>query len=183
MPHRGCSSATPVLFKAQHRSETIQIGCAKSILCRGQNDMEYQVMRKFTSFLLLAAALLPATAQASTSRGELARDARDIREERRDLNRAYRSGDPREIRDEREDLREAKQEYREDLNDRRVYPYRPGVRLAPIYYGPRYVIAEPWRYRLARPAGDDRWVRRSNDAILVNTRSGTIRFVHRGYFR
>jgi Ni/Co efflux regulator RcnB len=140
-------------------------------------------MRSITSFLLLVAALVPATAQASTTRVELARDVQDIREERRDLKRAYARGNPREIRDEREDLREAKQEYREDLNDSRAYPYRPGVRLAPIYYGPRYVIAEPWRYRLARPAGYDRWVRRSSDAILVNTRTGTIRFVHRGYFR
>ena len=173
------NNAAPVFFC----SENIQIGYAISPSCRGQNDMEYQVMRKFTSFLLLAAALVPATAQASTSRGELARDARDIRDERRDVNRAYRSGDPRAIRDEREDLREAKQEYREDLRDRGVYPYRPGVRLASVYYGPRYVIAEPWRYKLARPAGYDRWVRRSNDAILVNTRTGNIRFVHRSYFR
>ncbi len=140
-------------------------------------------MRKFTSFLILAAAFLPATAQANTTRGELARDRQDIREEKRDVNRALVRGSPREIRDEREDLREARQEYREDLNDRRAYPYRTGARLAPIYYGPRYVIAEPWRYRLARPVGYDRWVRRSSDALLVNTRTGTIRLVHRGYFR
>jgi hypothetical protein len=121
-------------------------------------------MRRISSFLLLAAALVPATTQATATRGELARDRQDIREERRDLKRAYARGNPREIRDEREDLREAKQEYREDLNDRRNYPYRPGV-------------------RLAHPAGYDRLVRRSSDAILVNTRTGTIRFVHRGYFR
>lgn len=141
------------------------------------------MMRRVSSFLILAATLVPATVQASSNRGELARDRQDIREEQRDLNRAYRNGSLRDIRDEREDLREAKQEYREDLKDRGLYPYRPGVRLASIYYGPRYVIAEPWRYRLARPVGYDRWVRRSSDAILVNTRTGTIRFVHRGYFR
>ncbi len=140
-------------------------------------------MRKISSLLLFAAALVPATAQANNGRGELARDRQDIREERRELNRAYRSGDRRDIRDEREDLREARQEYREDLNDRRGYAYRRGGRLAPAYYSSRYVISQPWRYKLARPVGYDRWVRRSNDAILVNTRSGTIRFVHRGYFR
>jgi Ni/Co efflux regulator RcnB len=140
-------------------------------------------MRSISSLLLLAAALVPATVQANTSRGELARDARDIREERRDLNRAYARGTPREIRDEREDLREAKQEYREDLNDRRGYNYYRGGRMAPAYYGSRYVIAQPWRYKLSRPVGYDRWVRRSSDAILVNTRSGTIRIIHRGYFR
>jgi Ni/Co efflux regulator RcnB len=141
------------------------------------------MMGKVASFLLLAAALVPASVQANSNRGELARDRQDIREEQRELNRAYRSGSLRDIRDEREDLREAKREYREDLRDRGLYPYRPGVRLASVYYGPRYVIAEPWRYRLARPVGYDRWVRRSSDAILVNTRTGTIRFVHRGYFR
>lgn len=139
-------------------------------------------MRIIPSFLLLAVAIIPTTVQAGTTRGELARDRQDIREEQRDLGRAYARGNPREIRDEREDLREAKQEYREDLKDRRLYPYRPGVRLAPLYYGPRFVIAEPWRYRLARPLGYDRWVRHSRDAILVNIRTGTIRVVHRGYF-
>lgn len=140
-------------------------------------------MRIIPSFLLLAAAIIPTSVQAGTTRAELARDRQDIREERRDLNRAYARGNPREIRDEREDLREAKKEYREDLQDRRTYPYRVGGKLAPVYYGPRYVIADPSRYRLARPLGYERWVRRSGDAILVNTRTGVIRFVHRGYFR
>jgi Ni/Co efflux regulator RcnB len=140
-------------------------------------------MRKFTTLLLFAAAVLPVAANAQTSRGELARDRRDVREERRELDRALATGDRREVRDEREDLREAKQEYREDLRDRNRYAYRQGIRISRAYYEPRYYIAQPWRYKLARPTGYDRWVRHSNNVLLINTRTGYVRQVRYGFFR
>ena len=89
-------------------------------------------MRKLIMAGLMATSLLPAAAQAQygysgIDRGEareLARDRADIRDERRDLNRAYRYGDHRDIRDAREDYREARQEYREDHRDARRDGYR-----------------------------------------------------------
>lgn len=69
---------------------------------------------------LIAVTLVPVAAQAQISRGEareLQRDRQDIRQERRDLDRAYRRGDPRDIRAEQRDLRGARQEFREDRRD------------------------------------------------------------------
>jgi Ni/Co efflux regulator RcnB len=69
---------------------------------------------------LIAATLVPVAAQAQVSpaeRRELQRDRRDVREERHDLNRAYRSGDPRAIHEERRDYNGAVREYREDRRD------------------------------------------------------------------
>ena len=75
---------------------------------------------------LIAATLVPAAAQAkftSQDRRELHHDRQDIREEHRDLNRAYRSGDQRAIRNERGDYRDARREYREDYRDARRDAY------------------------------------------------------------
>ena len=85
-------------------------------------------MRNLIVAGLMATSLLPAAAQAQyIDRGEareLRRDRADIRDERRDLNRAYRSGDDRDIRDARQEYRGARQEYREDRRD----AYRDGNR-------------------------------------------------------
>lgn len=76
-------------------------------------------MRTLVTAALLAAGMVSAAAPvAAQSRAELERDRRDIREERRDLSRAYRYGDRGDVRDARRDLREARQEYREDLRGR-----------------------------------------------------------------
>ncbi len=168
-------------------------------------------MRKTIIAGLLAASLVPTLAQAQYSpreRHELRNDRRDVREERRDLNRAYRNGDPRQIRNERGDLRDARREFREDRRDNwgpndwrgyrdqnrdlyrggnwrsdyRYQAFRPGYRLQPGYYGTRYVIADPWRYRLARPGYNQRWVRHYNDVLLVDVTSGIIRNVIRGFY-
>jgi Ni/Co efflux regulator RcnB len=164
-------------------------------------------MKKLVTAALLAAAAMPATllpsAASAQSREELRRDRQDIRQEQRDLNRAYRSGDPRRIRDEHRDVREARQEYREDLRDRdrrwgnddwrgwrnqnraafargswsapfRYTRFGAGARIGAPYYGSRYVIADPWRYHLP-PAGRwQRWVRHYNDLLLVDTRRGVV---------
>ena len=77
-------------------------------------------MRKTIIAGLLAATLVPVAAQAQISpseRRELQRDRQDVREERRELNRAYRNGDPREIREERREYRGAVREYRDDRRD------------------------------------------------------------------
>lgn len=167
-------------------------------------------MRKLiTAALLAASALAPAAAQAQ-SYGELRRDRQDIREERRELREARRFGDRRDIRDERGDLREARREYREDLrdyrggrrDDRRAYrqgdrdPYRggnhrapfryqtfrPGVRIGAPYYQQRYVMANPYRYRLPRAVGYQRWVRHYDDVLLIDTRRGVVLDVLRGFY-
>lgn len=168
-------------------------------------------MRKFILFTLLAATVMPAAAQAQ-SRAELQRDRRDIREERRELDRAYRYGDRDDIRDERRDLREARQEFREDRRDYRdrrwgrddwrdyrnsnrgLYArgnwrapfryntFRPGVRIAPAYWGSRYYIADPWRYRLPPARAYQRWVRHYDDVLLIDTRRGVVVDVYRGFF-
>lgn len=168
-------------------------------------------MRKFILLTLLAAVVAPVAAQAQ-SQAEVRRSQRDVREERRELNQAYRSGDPRRIRNEREDLRDARQELREDVRDRnrawgrndwRDYrngnaglyargnwrapfgynSFRSGVRIAPAYYGSRYFINDPWRYRLPPVRGFQRWVRHYDDVLLVDTRRGVVIDVYRGFWR
>jgi Ni/Co efflux regulator RcnB len=167
-------------------------------------------MRKLIIGALIAAVALPGMANAQ-SRGELRRDRQDIREEQRDLRRAYRSGDRGDIREERRDLREARREYREDLNDRnrrwgrddwrgwrntnrnlyrggrwsapfRYNAWRPGVRIAPSYFGQRYWIADPWRYRLPPARYGQRWIRHYNDVVLVDHRRGIVIDVIRGFY-
>ncbi len=167
-------------------------------------------MRKLIITAMMAATMLPAVAQAQSA-GEIRRDRQDVREERRDLNRAYRSGDPRRVRDERGDLRDARQELREDRIDRnrnwgrndwrgyrntnralyargdwrapfRYQAFRTGVRIAPGYYGSRYFIADPWRYRLPPARGYARWVRHYNDVLLVDIRRGIVLNSYRNFF-
>ena len=152
---------------------------------------------------------MPAAAQ---SRGEIRRDRQDVREEQRELNRARRTGDRGDIREERRDVREARQELREDLNDRnrrwgnddwRGYrdqnrgvfargnwrapfgyqTFRAGARIGAPYYGSRYFIADPWRYRLPPAGRYQRWVRHYGDVILVDTRRGYVVRVIRNFYR
>jgi Ni/Co efflux regulator RcnB len=156
------------------------------------------------------ALLVPASAMAQ-SRAELRDDRRDIRDAQQDLRRAQWSGDPRRVHEERRDLREAHREYREDLRDRdrrwaendwrswrdrnrglyargewrapfRYYRFQPGARIGTVYYGPRYVIGDPWRYHLPRPGFGQQWVRHYNDVLLVDTRRGTVIRVVPGFY-
>lgn len=68
---------------------------------------------------LVIAGFTPTLAQAhsygNTTRGELRRDVRDIREERREYQHALRYGSKTRIREERREFKDAKREYREDL--------------------------------------------------------------------
>lgn len=154
--------------------------------------------------------IAPAAASAQ-SQGEIRRDRRDLREERRELRDAYRRGDHRDIREERRDVRDARRELREDINDRnrrwgrddwrgwrdrnrglyarghwnapfRYYNFRPGMRIGQTYWGSRYWINDPWRYRLPPAGRYQRWVRHYNDVILVDTRRGYVVDVIRGFY-
>lgn len=157
---------------------------------------------------LMAATAMPTLAgaePASRHREELRHGRQEIREGERELQRDIRRGDWQEAREDRREYREDRQEYREHRRDawkdhrahnRHIYhrpPYvgphdyryriwRPGVRLPAAYYAPRYVIADPWYYRLPRPAPRERWVRYGNDVLLVDVRNGTIRDVIRDFF-
>ncbi len=66
---------------------------------------------------LALAGFTPTIAQAHTSKAELRRDIRDIREERREFHQALRYGSKHRIREERGEYRDAKREYHEDLRD------------------------------------------------------------------
>ncbi|QNQ09041.1 RcnB family protein [Sphingomonas alpina] len=167
-------------------------------------------MRKLIIAALIGATAFPAAASAQ-SQGEVRRDRQDLRQEQRELNRAYRNGDRRDIREQRRDVREARQELREDVRDRnrawgrndwrgyrdhnrgiyargnwnapfRYTAFRPGIRIAPSYFGSRYYIADPWRYRLPNVGRNQRWVRHYNDVILVDTRRGIVVDVIRNFY-
>ncbi|WP_380872767.1 hypothetical protein ACFB49_36800 [Sphingomonas sp. DBB INV C78] len=156
-------------------------------------------MRKLILTALIAATAFPVAASAQTN--ELRRDRQDIRQEQRDVRQAQRYGSRDDVRDQRKDVKQARQEYREDWRDYRRdhrevykrpayrgprgYAYRPmsvGARLAPAYYGSRYVISDPYRYRLPAPAAYARWVRYGNDVLLVNARTGRVIEAHRAFF-
>lgn len=157
-------------------------------------------MRHFIIAGLMAATLFPAAAMAQSA-AELRRDRQEIREQQRDLAQARRYGDRRDVRDARRDVRDARREYRQDWRDYRrshrdvfrqpayvgprgwtYRPIAPGYRLDRGYYGPRYVIADPYRYRLPVVRGSLRWVRYGNDVLLVDTRTGRVRDVYRDFF-
>lgn len=153
---------------------------------------------KFLISALIAATLVPVAAQAQTR--EIRRDRQDIREERRDVNRAVQSGKPAAVRDEREDLREARQEYREDVRDFRAHNYKPhrghrfsapfryqrfnsGVRINSGYYNPRYYVSNHSNLRLPAPGYNMRYVRHYDDLLLINIRTGYVVRAYRNMYR
>jgi len=157
-------------------------------------------MRTPIILALMAAVTVPAIAQAQSLR-EARESQRDVREEQRDLRDALRHGDRRDIREARRDLRDSQHEARADWRDYRrshrdVYrrpayvgprghAYRPvavGHRFDRAYYSSRYLISDPWRYRLPAARGADRWVRYGNDALLVNIRNGRVLEVYNNFF-
>jgi Ni/Co efflux regulator RcnB len=145
----------------------------------------------------VAATLSPMAAQAQTR--EMQRNNRDVREEQRELEQAKRYGDRNDIREERRDLREAKQERREDWREYRQrnrqafrgsrfnapFRYRSfnnGVGIGTSYYAPRYRVNNYSNYRLPRPGRYQTYVRHYNDVLLVNTRTGRVVQVYRGFY-
>ena len=76
-------------------------------------------MRKLIMSTLALAVMMPAFAAANAQPGEIQRDRREVREERRELQDAQRNGSRRDVREERGEYRDARRELRQDLNDRR----------------------------------------------------------------
>ncbi|MEG3124474.1 RcnB family protein [Sphingomonas sp. GB1N7] len=126
-------------------------------------------------------------------------DRRDVRDERRDVRDA-RQELREDVRDRRDDRRDDRRNW--GRNDWRGYrdgnrglyargnwnapfrytAFRSGIRIAPSYYGSRYFIADPWRYRLPNPGWNQRWVRHYNDVLLVDTRRGVVVDVIRNFY-
>ncbi|MDX3910273.1 MAG: RcnB family protein [Sphingobium sp.] len=167
-------------------------------------------MRKFIILALMAATAIPASVSAQSA-GEVRRSQRDLREEQRELRDAQRYGSPRDVREERRDVRDARREVREDRRDYRqerredwrdyrqshrgdyargnwrapfrYQQWRPGARISSNFYGPRYYINDPYRYRLPRAGGRDlRYVRHYDDVLLVNVRTGRVVQVYNRFF-
>lgn len=158
-------------------------------------------MRKFLISALIAVTVMPAAGASAQSYGEARRSQEQVRRERQDVQDARRYGDRRDVREERAELRDARREAREDWRDyrrsnRQVYtlpryyaprgltyrPARVGVVINRGFYGNRYLIADPYRYRLPRATGAQRWVRYGNDVLLVNTRNGRVLQVINNFF-
>lgn len=111
-------------------------------------------MRNLIMAGLMATSLLPAAAQAQYGSAwvdpreahELHRDRDDIRDERRDLNYAYRFGDRHDIERERRDYWNARREYHEDWRDAHRdwrAPYG-GYGARWIYRGDRALLIDRW---------------------------------------
>lgn len=152
---------------------------------------------------LIAAVAVPGVA-VPTASAQSNREWRERRDDRRDIRQ-----DRRE--DRRDDRRDARRDWRDDRGDRdrrwgrndwrgwrdnnrsqfargswrapfRYNSFRPGVRIAPRYYGSAYYINDPWRYRLAPAGRFQRWVRHYDDLILVDTRRGVVIDVIRNFY-
>jgi Ni/Co efflux regulator RcnB len=61
-------------------------------------------------------------------------------------------------------------------------PFSIGWRLWPAYYGNQFWIEDPWMYRLPYAPPGYVWVRYFNDALLVDTWSGTVVDMIPGFF-
>ena len=155
-------------------------------------------MRKFIIAALIASVAFPTMASAQSA-GEVRRSETELRRQQDQLRAAQRRGDRGDIRDQREDVRDARREVRQDWQDyrrshrdvfrggnwRAPFRYRTwnvGARIDRAYYDSRYVIGDPYRYRLPRTARDTRWVRHYKDVLLVNIRTGRVLQVHRNFF-
>jgi Ni/Co efflux regulator RcnB len=119
------------------------------------------------------------------ARGDL-RDARqEYREDLRDRNgynrgyqRNYGRNDWRDYRGNNRSLY-ARGNWRAPF---RYNNFRPGVHIGAPFYAQRFVIADPYRYRLPRPIGYQRWVRHYNDVLLIDTRRGFVVDVIRNFY-
>ena len=157
-------------------------------------------MRRYLATALaveLAVAMLPSAALAQTR--ELHRDREDIRQAKRDLDRAQRYGQPHHVDMARDNLGNAQREYRADWREYRarnrgLYArgewhapfhyerFTRGARVRPSFYDRRWFISDYRRYHLPRPPAGARWVRHYDDVILVDTRSARVIDVIYGLF-
>ena len=93
--------------------------------------------------------------------------------------------------DRRYDWRGHRNRYNSYYRPGRYYaPYRNqyynrisiGFNLGGGYYGSRYWINDPWRYRLPSAYGSYRWVRYYDDVVLVDIRTGYVADVIHNFF-
>ncbi len=137
-------------------------------------------------------ALITATALAGAVSGTAsAQPGYAQRYDRQDVQRDIRR-DQREIRRDRQDAREDWQRYR--AQNRAAFnrgnwqaPFRyqhfaAGNTIRPAYFGSRYTVVNPARYRLPAAGRDMRWVRHYDDMLLVNVRTGRVVRVYDGFF-
>ena len=129
-------------------------------------------------------------------------DRREWREERREW-RADRREWARERRDHRNWNRNWHNDRRYDWrgyrnNYRHIYrpgwryhaPYRGhrysrhniGIHIGTGFYGSRYWLNDPWRYRLPAAYGPYRWIRYFDDVLLIDTRDGYVVDVIHDFF-
>jgi hypothetical protein len=72
--------------------------------------------------------------------------------------------------------------YYAPYRDHRYSRFSIGIRIGSPFYGQRYWINDPWRYRLPDVYGDYRWVRYYDDVLLVDTYSGEVVDVIHNFF-
>ena len=140
-------------------------------------------MKKFIAAALAVAVIVPmaapvaAQAQHRQHRGDDHRDRdrgrHDYRGDRRgfdERNHSWRDNDWRDNRSRNRGIY-ARGNWRAPFRYQR---FRPGLRIGVNFYGPRYVINDPWRYHLPRAGAGRVWVRHYDDLLLVDTRRGTV---------
>ncbi|MGC6401455.1 RcnB family protein [Sphingomonas sp. FW199] len=119
-------------------------------------------------------------------RGDIREERRDLRRETRDLrrterqfdrNHAWRDNDWRDYRASHRGVY-ARGNWRAPFRYNR---WNNGARIAPAYFGQRYWISDPWRYRLP-PARGFQYVRHYDDVLLVDTRRGGVVRVYNNFF-
>lgn len=141
------------------------------------------------------------------SQQELRREQADLRDARRYGDRRDIQRERRDVREARREVREDRRDFRQDRRDwgrndwrgyrqsnRALYSrgnwrapfayqrFAAGSRIAPNFYGQRYVIADPGRYRLPPARRDQRWVRHYDDVVLIDQRRGRVVDVIRGFY-
>lgn len=139
-------------------------------------------MRKLITTALMAAVAIPSLAVPGVASAQSYRDVRqaqrELREDRRDYRRAWGRNDWRDYRGQNRALY-ARGNWRAPF---RYNQWRPGVRIAPTYYGQRYWINDPYRYRLPAVRANQRWIRHYDDVVLVDYRRGVVVDVIRGFY-
>ena len=164
-------------------------------------------MKKLILAMAMASILFtPALASAADRPGDRAERRAERQIERRQDRRIDRRQDRRQqVRNDRQVQRQWNRNWRQDrrydynryrAQNRGLYrlgryssPYGRsysrlsiGISLNSGYYGSRYQISDPYRYRLPPAYGNFRWVRYYNDAVLVNVRTGRVRDVINNFF-
>jgi Ni/Co efflux regulator RcnB len=136
-------------------------------------------MRKSVLLAALTVAALPASLMAHAS-DDVRKAGNKLREEQYELDRAYAYGDHHEIDEEQRDVDRARRKYHEERREARErdWNYRGWRR-----YDNHYGYQGGYRSELPRPGWDRRWVNDHGDAVLIDSGSGRVLRVVRGYYR